>query len=154
MSIPLSVSRLSLHLSISNSLSFQSSLIPSLQTQNSIGTKTPDQCGGVEIGIWGLVQRSVFGCGVEISIGLWVYCGFCLGLSWVAWVRIGVGLGVVWRSALGCGFCLGLSWVAWVRIGVGLGVVWRLALGCGFVVGFVWVFRGLCGFGSPWVIGV
>ena len=97
-SIPLSVSRLSLHLSISNSLSFQSSLIPSLQTQNSIGTKTPDQCGGVEIGIWGLVQRSVFGCGVEIGIGLWVYCGFCLGLSWVAWVRIGVGdqgLGVV-----------------------------------------------------------
>ena len=39
-----------------------------------------------------------FGCGVEIGIGLWVCRGFCLGLLWVAWVRIGVGdqcLGVV-----------------------------------------------------------
>ena len=37
------------------------------------------------------------------------------GLSWVAWVRIGVGLGVVWRSVLGCGFV----GVARVWIGVG-----------------------------------
>ena len=86
---------LSIRLSISDSLSFQSSLTPSLQTQNSIATKTPNQCGGVEIDVWGLAQRSVFRCGVEIGIGLWV----CRGLRGFrsAWV-IGVGL---WRSAGG-----------------------------------------------------
>ena len=58
------------------------------------------------------MQRSVFGCGVEIDVRLWVYCGFCLDLPWVTWVRIGVGLGVVWRSALGYGFVVGFVWVA------------------------------------------
>ena len=28
-----------------------------------------DQCGGMEIGVWGLAQRSVFGCGVVIGVG-------------------------------------------------------------------------------------
>ena len=86
---------LSIRLSIFDSLSFQSSLTPSLQTQNSIVTKTPNQCGGVEIGVWGLVQRLVFRCGVEIDIGLWV----CRGLRGFrsAWV-ISVGL---WRFAGG-----------------------------------------------------
>ena len=28
-----------------------------------------DQCGGVEIGVWGLAQWSVFRCGVEIAVG-------------------------------------------------------------------------------------
>ena len=71
-----------------------------------------DQCGGVEIGVWGLVQRLVFGCDVEIDVRLWVCHGFCLDLLWVTWVRIGVDLGVVWRSALGYGFVVGFVWVA------------------------------------------
>ena len=71
-----------------------------------------DQCGGVEIGVWGLVQRSVFGCGVEIDARLWVYCGYCLDLPWVTWVQIDVGLGVVWRSTLGYRFVVGFVWVA------------------------------------------
>ena len=41
-----------------------------------------NQCGGMEIGVWGLVQRSVFGCGVEIDVGLWVCRGF--GSAWVS----------------------------------------------------------------------
>ena len=50
----------------------------------------------------------MFRCGVEIGVGLWVCHGFYLGLSWVAWVQIGVGdLGVVWRLALGYGFAVG-----------------------------------------------
>ena len=124
MSIPLFVSHLSLRLSISDSLSLLLVLTHSLSSDSKLhnhhtmawptitghGKPPPthyfsslslvaDQCGGVESSIWGLVQRSVFGCGVEIGVGLWVCCGFCLGLPWVAWVWIGVGLWVC------CGFC-------------------------------------------------
>ena len=102
------LSHVSLSISQSLILSLLSVLTPSLQTQNSIATTPwPDpllpamashhpliisllslvanQCGGVEIGVWGLAQRLVVGCGVEIGVGLWVCHGFCLGLSWVAW---------------------------------------------------------------------
>ena len=62
-------------------------------------------CGfgcGVEISVrlWVLFRfvvgcvgsdRCGFGCGVEIGVGLWVCRGFCLGLSWVVWVWIAVG---------------------------------------------------------------
>nr|POE70197.1 hypothetical protein CFP56_61098 [Quercus suber] len=61
-----------------------------------------DQCGAMEIGIWGLMQRSVFGCGVEFGVGLWICRGFCLGLPWVAWVQIGMGFSwwlLVWVSS-------------------------------------------------------
>ena len=102
------LSHVSLSISQSLILSLLSVLTPSLQTQNSIATTPwPDpllpamashhpliisllslvanQCGGVEISVWGLAQRLVVGCGVEIGVGLWVCHGFCLGLSWVAW---------------------------------------------------------------------
>ena len=95
--LPLSVTRLSLRLLISDSLfPFSPHSLPLFRL------KTPQpphhglthyyrpwqattQCGGIEISIQGLAQRSVFGCGIKIGIGLWVCRGFSLGLSWVAW---------------------------------------------------------------------
>ena len=45
----------------------------------------------MEIGIWGLVQRSVFGCGVEIGFGYEVEIGVgCGDRRWVWDVEIAV----------------------------------------------------------------
>ena len=64
-----------------------------------------DQCGGVEIDVWSLAQRSVFRCGVEIGVGLWVCRGLCgFGSAWVSlggerWCRgsyLEVGLFDIW----------------------------------------------------------
>ena len=59
-----------------------------------------NQCGGVEISVWGLAQRPVFGCGVEIGVGLWHGDRCCLkkdgkslmGFVWVCreWVTWGL----------------------------------------------------------------
>ena len=77
---------------------------------NSLLSLVANQCGGVEISIWGLVQRSVFGCGMEIDVGMWVCHGFCLGLLWAAWVQISVGFS--WWL---------LAWVSSKVVGVGFG---------------------------------
>nr|POE80326.1 hypothetical protein CFP56_14090 [Quercus suber] len=72
-----------------------------------------DQCGGVEIGVWGLAQRSVFGCGVEIGIGR-------RDRRWAWDVEVAVGRGML-RSPLGMEIA-----VAHMEIGVGRWV-WRSA---------------------------
>ena len=35
----------------------------------SLLSRVADQCGGMEISVWGLAQRSVFGCGMECGGG-------------------------------------------------------------------------------------
>ena len=54
-----------------------------------------DQRGGVEIGIQGLAQRQVFGCGVEIGVQAWQFA-----LGWLFWCGDGHwGVGA-WQSVI------------------------------------------------------
>ena len=101
-----------------------------------------DQCGGVEIGVWGLAQRLVFRCGVEIGDGLWVCRGFCLGLLWVALVRIGVGFSW-WLSAWVSSKVVDMGFGVWTGGGMVMGTMigqWLLADAMVVLHGGGWVF--------------
>nr|POE78924.1 hypothetical protein CFP56_46092 [Quercus suber] len=105
-----------------------------------------DQCGGVEIGVWGLAQRSVFGCGVEIDIGR-------RDRRWVWDVEIAVGHGGhrwAWDVEIAVGHgdrrcaCGDRCWALGVEIGAEIGL-WVL-----FIYGASFSFMGLILLGICW----